>query len=84
MSPIVSELQTLYEDVRGLNEEFDLLEARLASLMKEVYALTLDVREGNYALCGDPLCEGDCIVCQQGEEDYEDDYEEKYCRRGRR
>jgi hypothetical protein len=51
---------------------------------EEVSKEVMPIWDDSYNLCGNPSCEGDCRVCQEGEEDYEDSYTEKYCKRGRR
>lgn len=71
---------TLHETLSDLSTKVDQLLATATELVKETEPLWDDT----YNLCGDPACSGDCHVCQEGEYDGEDDYVEKYCRRGKR
>ena len=84
---LTDELRTLCEETSEVLRKVEDLSTKLTPLLAEVENLQKDlvpVWEDNYNLCGNPECFGDCRVCQEGEEDYEDDYTEKYCRRGRR
>jgi hypothetical protein len=88
------QLETLCADLTALQDEYKQIQATLTDLVTKVDQLlaeALDLKDetaplwdDSYTLCGDPRCDGDCRVCQEGEEDYEDDTTEKYCRRGRR
>lgn len=82
-----AELMALREDIKQIQETLTDLATKVDQLLVdalELQAETAPLWDDSYNLCGDPRCEGDCRVCQEGEEDYEDDYTEKYCRRGRR
>lgn len=81
------ELTALREDIKQIQETLTDLATKVDQLLTKVEHLRQDLTSfcyDSYNLCGDPRCDGWCRVCQHGEEDYEDDYEEKYCRRGRR
>ena len=87
MSDLLEATATLTDDVRSLRVRADTLytsvlrlQTRAEGLLAEIQPLWTD----DYALCGDPECDGWCTVCQGGEYLGEDDYEEKYCRRGKR
>jgi hypothetical protein len=90
----IPQAETLCADLKALHEEYTHIQATLTDLATKVDQLlaeALDLKDetaplwdDSYTLCGDPRCDGDCRVCQEGEEDYEDDTTEKYCRRGRR
>jgi hypothetical protein len=87
LESLTEALKTLGADVAAALREMEALQENIGALLREAEALkqeTAPLWEDNYSLCGDPKCYGDCRVCQEGEEDYEDDYTEKYCRRGRR
>ena len=86
--------ETLCAKMKALRDDYNQIQATLTDLATKVDQLlaealelqeeTAPLWEDSYNLCGDPRCGGDCHVCRDGEEDYEDDYTEKYCRRGRR
>ncbi len=83
-------LQAVEEARKGipeLIEEYERIETKVASAMTRVNALieeTTPLWDDSYNLCGDPECDGDCRICQDGEYDGEEEQTEKYCRRGRR
>lgn len=87
------QLTSLTLALEQLHTEMEEMVKRLETLVSEVDPVlhdalmlkcdTAPVWDDNYALCGDPKCDGDCRVCQEGEEDYEEDATEKYCRRRR-
>ncbi len=84
---IQEHLRMLCEDVVTVLEKMETLHSTIEPLLQRTLELKKDTDplwEDTYSLCGNPRCLGDCAVCQEGEEDYEDCYEEKYCRRGRR
>lgn len=84
---LVDELKILGEEVSTMVHEMEKLRGNIDPLLRKVEALkqdTMPLWDDSYNLCGDPKCYADCRVCQEGEEDYEEDYGEKYCRRGRR
>jgi hypothetical protein len=86
--------ETLCADLKALREDYKQIQATLTDLATKVDQLlaeALDLKEetaplwdDSYTLCGDPRCDGDCRICQEGEYDGEEDYTEKYCRRGKR
>lgn len=87
LESLVEEYTAFHEEIAKLQKDLDTLLEKFPALIKEAETLKEDTTplwDDSYNLCGNPECTGDCRVCQEGEEDYEDDYEEKYCRRGRR
>lgn len=87
LEELVEQMTKFHEEIAKVQSEIDILLAKIPGLLAEADLLKQDTAplwDDSYNLCGDPECAGDCRVCQEGEEDYEDDYEEKYCRRGRR
>lgn len=87
LEAILSEQATLLQELVEVNRTAESWIPDLDRILRETKTVEQDTKpvwEDNYALCGNPNCEGDCRVCQEGEEDYEEDYTEKYCRRGRR
>jgi hypothetical protein len=87
LEDFVENLKTFHGEIVALQETADKLLTTVESLLSEVELLKQDTAplwDDSYNLCGNPECQGDCRICQEGEEDYEDVYEEKYCRRGRR
>lgn len=79
--------RSLAQEVIQVQQELDALHDSGLELLREADGLAQESRplwDDSYNLCGDPACFGECRVCQEGEEDYEDDTTEKYCRRGRR
>lgn len=90
---IVPELQKLANSLQTLCEETQERVRALESLLTDIEPILADAKtlqadtaplwDDAYTLCGNPQCDGDCRVCQEGEEDYEDVTEEKYCRRRR-
>lgn len=84
---IQEEARILHEDVTTAMDKMEQIRLKIEPLLQQALELKNDTAplwEDTYSLCGNPRCVGDCAICQEGEEDYEDDYEEKYCRRGRR
>lgn len=82
-----AELTLLHTDIVALHETLTDLAPKVDQLLLTSLNFQRDTAplwDDSYTLCGDPHCEGDCRVCQEGEYDGEDDYTEKYCRRGRR
>ena len=73
LTPLINKLERLYEKVKPLMEKAEDIKADATPIWTD-----------DYNLCGDPECDGDCRVCQEGEYDGEEDYTEKYCRRGKR
>lgn len=87
ISPILASLTQLRDDVSDLMKRCTIIGERVEGLQHRVEDLLADIQPlwtDAYNLCGDPECDGDCMVCRDGEYIGEDDYEEKYCRRGRR
>lgn len=84
---IIEQLRLLREETIAVIKTVEDLNTHLDPILEKTMELKMETAplwEDNYNLCGNPRCIGDCTVCLEGEEDYEDDYEEKYCRRGRR
>ncbi len=82
-----TELAVLHTDTVTLQETLTDLANKVDQLLTDSLNLqrdTVPLWDDSYNLCGDPTCDGECRVCQEGEYDGEDDYVEKYCRRGRR
>jgi hypothetical protein len=83
----MSDIETLREGLEPLLNQIEVMRDRFKLLMSQAEDLKADsmpIWTDDYNLCGDPNCEGDCRVCQEGEYDGEEEYTEKYCRRGRR
>jgi hypothetical protein len=86
-TPLLASLTQMREDVAALLKRYTLLEERIERTQNRILELVSDIQpvwDDAYNLCGDPACSGDCMVCRDGEYLGEEDYEEKYCRRGRR
>jgi hypothetical protein len=84
---LCAQLKTLHEEITEIQQTLSDLATKVDHLLAVALELKLDttpVWDDSYNLCGNPRCDGGCRVCQEGEEDYEDDYTEKYCRRGKR
>jgi hypothetical protein len=84
---ICQTLRVLHKETSAMVETLEDLQHKVEPLLQQTLELkneTAPLWEDTYNLCGNPRCLGDCVVCLDGEEDYEDDYSEKYCRRGRR
>ena len=87
MAELMSAVEALQSDVRDLAmqaEELDNTIARVQKRLDGMIAEAQPVWSDDYNLCGDPQCDGWCTVCRDGEYLGEEDYEEKYCRRGKR
>ncbi len=87
LQALSAEFETLREDLQSIRTELRMLQTNVERCLEDVETLRQDVTpiwNDDYNLCGDPTCEGDCRVCQEGEYDGEEEYVEKYCRRGRR
>ena len=87
LEQIIERLKVLREETMAIIQTVEDLQATLDPILEKTLELKKETEplwEDSYNLCGNPHCAGDCTVCLEGEEDYEDDYEEKYCRRGRR
>ena len=72
-SCVLTAIEELLEDLTYLLTKTETLKAD-----------TTPVWEDTYNLCGDPRCDGECRICQEGEYDGDEWESEKYCRRGRR
>lgn len=84
---LVDALRTLHGELTDMVQSLDSLVSSIDPVLQDALQLKADTQplwEDTYALCGDPQCAGDCRVCQEGEEDYEVEETEKYCRRGKR
>lgn len=82
----IAEAEALQAEVSDLTGRLVNLETKIAATMEKALTLLENVTpvwDDSYNLCGDPGCDGDCHVCQDGEY-IEEDHTEKYCRRGRR
>ena len=87
LTPVVDSLRDLRTDISDLTKRCDILLERLEGLQNRALDLISDIQpvwNDAYNLCGDSECHGDCMICRDGEYLGEEDYEEKYCRRGRR
>jgi hypothetical protein len=87
LEQLTVDLALLQEDYTTLNETLTDLSTKVDQLLADATKLRLDTIptwDDGYNLCGDPHCDGYCRICEEGEEDYEDVYVEKYCRRGKR
>lgn len=71
--PLIAQLEDLGRKMEPLLEETLIFQANLVPLWDD-----------SYNLCGRASCKGNCAICLDGEYDGEEDYTEKYCRRGRR
>ena len=80
LTDLTSAFQRLHDDLAKMTQTLDMLVQEALTLKADTTPLWEDV----YTLCGNSNCDGGCRVCQEGEKDYEDDTEEKYCRRRRR
>lgn len=84
---LCANLTALHDEIKLIQKTLSDLATKVEQLLSEATELkeeTAPLWDDSYNLCGNPRCDGGCRVCQDGEEDYEDDYTEKYCRRGRR
>ena len=73
-------LCALHADILEMTVQLDML----VSDVQDALILKADTQwEDTYTLCGDARCDGYCRTCQAGEEDYDVDDTEKYCRRRR-
>jgi hypothetical protein len=86
LTQLASALRELHEEVSNMVNSLDTLMSEVDPVLQDALQLKADTQplwEDEYALCGNPQCAGDCRMCQEGEEDYEIDDSEKYCRRRR-
>jgi hypothetical protein len=78
-------LEELRADILEMTTRLNTLVSDVTPVLQNALALKADTLwDDTYNLCGNSRCDGGCRVCQQGEEDYEEDDTEKYCRRRRR
>ena len=87
LETLVTDLTTLQTEIQTLHETLSDLALKVDHLLVEATRLVEDTQplwDDSYNLCGNPQCDGDCRVCQEGEYDGEEEYVEKYCRRGKR
>ena len=87
LTPILSSLKQVHAEVCDLVERCEILDERVERTQNRVLELISDIQPvwtDAYNLCGDPGCDGTCMVCSDGEYLADDDPYEKYCRRGRR
>lgn len=86
LTELANALHELHTELEGMIKAMDALVSELTPVLQEAQTLKADTAplwEDVYALCGNAGCDGGCRVCQEGEEEYEDVSEEKYCRRRR-
>lgn len=86
LQEMIARFQSLCEDTQERSRTLESLLSDIEPVLadaKTLQADTLPLWDDAYTLCGNPTCEGDCRICQDAEEDYEDTTEEKYCRRRR-
>ncbi len=84
---LVAALERLREECRGLMDTYAEIEASIAKTSKAVDRFLEDIQpvwDDTYTLCGDPECDGTCLVCADGEYLGEEESDDKYCRRGKR
>jgi hypothetical protein len=84
---LCADIKALREDYKQIQDTLTDLATKVDQLLAEALELkeeTAPLWDDSYNLCGDPRCDGDCRVCQEGEYDGEEEYTEKYCRRGKR
>ena len=87
LETLTEQCQTLYTEMKELVAQFKKVSATVETLLLEAEELKADttpIWADDYNLCGDPQCDGDCRICQEGEYHGEEDYEEKYCYRRRK
>ena len=85
--PLITSIKDLRKEVSDLIERCEIIHERIQATEQKVADFKSDIQpvwNDAYNLCGDPACDGSCMVCADGEYLGEEDYEEKYCRRGRR
>ncbi len=84
---LVAALEQLQLEFESLRKRYADIEASVAKTHKLVDRFLEDIQpvwDDTYNLCGDPECDGTCMVCADGEYLGEEEYDEKYCRRGKR
>lgn len=87
MMKIIVALERLNAQTHTLMDKYIEIEEKVTETQKSAQRLWEDIQpvwDDSYNLCGDPKCDGTCMICSDGEYLGEDDYDEKYCRRGKR
>ena len=87
LTPTLDSLHELRKDVSDILKRCDIITERIERTQNRLLELMSDIQplwNDAYNLCGNATCEGDCMICRDGEYLGEQDYEEKYCKRGRR
>lgn len=87
LTPVIEELSGMRKDVSDLLKRCEILGERVERLQHRTEDLISDIQPliaDFYNLCGDPDCDGSCLVCCDGEYLGEEESYEKYCKRGRR
>jgi hypothetical protein len=87
LTELAQALNELQSELAEMVKSLDALVSEVDPVIQAALQIKTDMEplwDDAYTLCGNPECGGDCRVCMEGEEDYEDDTEEKYCRRRRR
>jgi hypothetical protein len=87
LTPLLDSFRELRTEVSDLTKRCEIIGERVERAQNRVEDLMLDIQplwNDAYNLCGDSACQGDCMICRDGEYLGEEDYEEKYCRRGKR
>jgi len=74
---LVAAFESLRLGIQALLDRYTEIEASVATTQKSVERFLEEVWDDAYTLCGDPECDGTCLVCADGED-------ETYCRRGKR
>lgn len=86
-TPLIGELTDLQKEVSELVKRCQILAERVERCDNRVLDILEQIRpmiNDIYNLCGDPDCDGSCMVCCDGEYLGEEESYEKYCRRGKR
>lgn len=84
---LVAAIESLQLGFQSLKEKYNEIEVSIAKTHILVNRFLEDIQpvwDDAYNLCGDPACDGSCMICADGEYLGEEDHDEKYCRRGKR
>jgi len=87
LTPLLNSLHELRTDVSELVKRCDIIGERIERTQNRLEELMMDIQpvwNDAYNLCGDSACDGECMVCRDGEYLGEEEEYEKYCKRGRR
>ncbi len=87
LTPLLNSLHELRTDVSELVKRCDIIGERIERTQNRLEELMMDIQpvwNDTYNLCGDSACDGECMVCRDGEYLGEEEEYEKYCKRGRR